>query len=140
MTACRARPQPRREAYRALTYVRIDANRLQRFLGASNGPGARLLRRKAERVAALARVYAAGHGSISAGIIVGPVQDKSIKVISTNPHTIFVHNRMPKHVIRPRRAKALRFTVGGQVVFARIVHHPGYKGDPFLTRALRDAG
>lgn len=29
------------------------------------------------------------------------------------------------HTIRPRRAKALRFVVGGRVVFARVVHHPG---------------
>jgi hypothetical protein len=120
--------------------VRIDASRLQRLLSFRGGPGERLLRRKAERVAALARVYAAPHGSIPAGIIVGPVADKSVKVISTNPHTAFVHNGTRPHIIRPRRARALRFEVDGRIVFAKIVHHPGYRGDPFLTRALRDAG
>jgi hypothetical protein len=29
------------------------------------------------------------------------------------------------HVIEPRNAKALRFIIGGRVVFARRVHHPG---------------
>lgn len=29
------------------------------------------------------------------------------------------------HTIRPRNAKALRFVVGGRVVFAKVVHHPG---------------
>ena len=29
------------------------------------------------------------------------------------------------HVIRPRRAKALRFVSGGRIVFAKVVHHPG---------------
>ena len=32
------------------------------------------------------------------------------------------------HVIVPRRARALRFLVGGRVVFARRVMHPGTQG------------
>ncbi|AXP07816.1 hypothetical protein [Streptomyces phage phiSAJS1] len=121
--------------------VRIDQSRLQRLLSAVGGPGNRLLIRKAERVADLARAYAAGHGSIPEGITVGPVEGKSIKVISTNPHTIFVHNGTPRHPIRPRRPGGyLRFQVDGRTVYARAVNHPGYRGDPFLTKALRDAG
>ena len=124
--------------------VRIDASRLQRLLGANGGPGARLLQRKAERVAALARVYSASHGSIPEGIIVGPTVDKSVKVISTNPHTILVHNGSRPHIIRPipsrRPGGYLRFVQNGRVRYAKIVHHPGYRGDPFLTKALRDAG
>ena len=121
--------------------VRIDANRLQRLLGANGGPGARLLQRKAERVAALARVYSASHGSIPQGIIVGPVVDKSIKVISTNPHTIFVNNGTRPHIIRPRRrGGVLRFVQNGAVRYARLVHHPGNRAYRFMERALRDAG
>lgn len=120
--------------------VRIDQSRLQRLVSAVGGPGQRLLQRKAERVADLARTYAAGHGSIPEGIQVGPVTGKSVKVLSTNIHTILVHNGSRRHPIRPRRAGGwLRFEVGGRVVYARAVNHPGYKGDPFLTRALRDA-
>lgn len=121
--------------------VRIDQSRLQRLLSAVGGPGDRLLLRKAEAVATLARRYAAGHGSIPEGIVVGPVMDKSVKVLSTNPHTVLVHNGSRRHQIRPRRAGGwLRFEVGGRVVYARQVNHPGYRGDPFMTRALRDAG
>ena len=120
--------------------VQIDANRLQRLLGAQGGPGSRLLLRKAERVAALARQYAAPHGSIPAGIVVGPVQDKSVKVLSTNIHTVLVHNGSRPHPIRPRRRGGyLRFVVGGVTRYARVVNHPGYRGDDFLTRALRNA-
>ena len=105
------------------------------------GAGQRMLERKAARVAALARVNAASKGSISQGIVVGPVIDKRIQVISTNPHTLLVHNGSPRHFIRPRRAGGrLRFMVGGRLVFARVVDHPGYRGNPFLTDALRDAG
>lgn len=121
--------------------VRIDQSRLQRLLSAVGGPGNRLLLRKAERVADLARAYAAGHGSIPDGIIVGPVVGKSVKVISTNIHTVLVHNGSRRHPIRPRRPGGyLRFQVDGRTVYARAVNHPGFRGDPFLTKALRDAG
>lgn len=42
------------------------------------------------------------------------------------------------HIIRPKNAKALRFRVGGRIVYARVVHHPGTRARPFLDRALRD--
>lgn len=42
------------------------------------------------------------------------------------------------HVIRPRNARVLRFVVGGQVVYAKFVNHPGTRANPFLDRALRE--
>ncbi|MEU4106323.1 HK97 gp10 family phage protein [Streptomyces tanashiensis] len=42
------------------------------------------------------------------------------------------------HIIRPRRAKALKFKVGGRTVYAKVVHHPGTRARPFLDRALAD--
>lgn len=47
----------------------------------------------------------------------------------------FVEDGTRPHVIRPRTAKALRFTVGGQVVFARYVNHPGTRARPFMRNA-----
>lgn len=38
--------------------------------------------------------------------------------------------------IEPRNAKALRFVVGGETVFARRVNHPGTRAKPFLVPAL----
>lgn len=43
------------------------------------------------------------------------------------------------HVIQPKNKKALRWPVGGKFVFAREVHHPGYKGDPWMVRAAAEA-
>jgi hypothetical protein len=121
--------------------VRIDQSRLQRLLSAVGGPGDRLLRRKAERVAALARQYSAHNGSIAEGIVVGPVIDKSIRVTSTNPHSLYVNSGTRPHRIVPRRrGGVLRFVVDGRPVFARVVNHPGFRGTHFMERALRDGG
>jgi len=43
------------------------------------------------------------------------------------------------HIIRPVRAKALRFEVNGEVVFARLVHHPGTRPYPWLMPAFERA-
>lgn len=50
----------------------------------------------------------------------------------------FVHDGTRPHIIRPRRAQALRFAVGGRIVYARRVRHPGTRARPFLDRALRE--
>lgn len=50
----------------------------------------------------------------------------------------YVNDGTRPHIIRPRRAQALRFVVGGQIVFARVVRHPGTRANPFLDRALRE--
>lgn len=42
------------------------------------------------------------------------------------------------HIIRPKNAKTLRFKVGGRVVYAKVVHHPGTRPRPFLDRALNE--
>ena len=56
------------------------------------------------------------------------------------PHARYHHDGTRPHQILPVRAKMLRFTVGGQVVFARVVNHPGTKANPYLVDAARAAG
>jgi len=46
------------------------------------------------------------------------------------------HDGAAPHIIRARRARALRFTMNGQVMFRTQVRHPGSRGTKFLTRAL----
>ena len=70
----------------------------------------------------------------------GPVVAKTVKITSTNIHSLFVHEGTRPHRIVPRRrGGVLRFQVGGRTVYARAVNHPGNRADKFLTRALRDA-
>lgn len=49
-----------------------------------------------------------------------------------------VHDGTRPHIIRPRRARALRFRMGGRIVYAKFVRHPGTRARPFLDRALRE--
>ncbi|MGH3476808.1 MAG: hypothetical protein ACRDQD_08215 [Nocardioidaceae bacterium] len=51
-------------------------------------------------------------------------------------YALMVHQGTAPHEIRPVRARALRFTVGGDVVFATRVMHPGTQGQPWLRTAL----
>lgn len=54
-------------------------------------------------------------------------------------YAALVNDGTRPHVIRPRRADGvLRFRVGGRVVYARVVNHPGTRARPFLDRALRE--
>lgn len=57
---------------------------------------------------------------------------------STARYSRFVHDGSRPHVIVPRRARALRFTIGGRVVFSKRVFHPGYRGNPYLASAVQD--
>lgn len=63
-------------------------------------------------------------------------------VTSTHPATIFVVNGTRPHMIFPRRNRPnphLRFTVGGRVVYAKMVSHPGTRPNGFMIEALRQA-
>jgi len=50
-------------------------------------------------------------------------------------YALFVHFGTRPHDIRPTKRKALRWEKNGVFHFAKTVHHPGYKGDPFMERA-----
>ncbi|MDD4984189.1 MAG: hypothetical protein PHQ43_00170 [Dehalococcoidales bacterium] len=49
----------------------------------------------------------------------------------------FVREGTAPHEIRPVRAKALRFQIGGQIVFARKVNHPGTAANPYHVRVYQ---
>lgn len=62
-------------------------------------------------------------------IVIGPDLEQA-------PYAGYVEFGTAPHEIRPKTAKALRFTIGGQVVFARVVHHPGTKPAYYVARAF----
>ena len=51
------------------------------------------------------------------------------------------HSGSGPYIIRPRRKKALRFVINGEVVIVKKVNHPGIppmQGRPWLKRALEE--
>lgn len=53
------------------------------------------------------------------------------------PEALFVHWGTKAHEIKPKRKgkSTLRWSAGGVFHFAKKVQHPGYRGDPWMTRA-----
>jgi len=123
--------------------IRIDQAALDRLLHHRDGLVGRDLQRRADRVARAARQWAPG--SMPQQIPEPTINrrgagDLSATIVSRHFATLFVVRGTPRHTIRPRPGtKALRFTVAGRTVFARVVNHPGTQPNDFLTKALREA-
>lgn len=130
-------------------YIRHRIPEYQEFQSPTGMTG-RWLAKEAQKVAHIARLEAPKPGSSpyatgeTAGSIVagrprvgrsGPVVDVS----SVTDHAQYVHDPTPPHFIRPRRKTLLKFFSPGraQMIYTKIVRHPGTKGNPFLLRALQ---
>lgn len=55
---------------------------------------------------------------------------------TTAPHADFVLEGTRPHEIVPVNAQALRFEVGGEVVFATRVQHPGTQAQPIIEESI----
>lgn len=51
----------------------------------------------------------------------------------------FVREGTSAHIIKPKKAKALRFQIGNRVIFAKQVNHPGTRANKYHFRAMRIA-
>ncbi|MFH9439019.1 hypothetical protein [Streptomyces rochei] len=118
--------------------VRLEPGRLARFLRLRGGPVERRLRRRTSRTADIAKGLAPGSmpDYIDWHIEQGPRGLEGV-ITCDHPATHFVLNGTRPHLIKPRRAKALRFEVDGRVVYAKIVRHPGTAANNFMAEALR---
>ncbi|KPI33262.1 hypothetical protein OV450_1350 [Actinobacteria bacterium OV450] len=119
--------------------VRLEPGRLARALRLRGGIVERRLRARTEKVAAIARSEAPG--SMGRGIVTRIEQvprGLAGVITSTHPASVYVLGGTRPHLIRPRRRNGvLRFEVGGDVVYTRLVRHPGTRANNFLERALR---
>ena len=120
--------------------VRLDRGQLARVI---QGEARRTINERAQQVLNRAKVLApVDTGRLRAS---GKIRYSSLfsfrpkaTVIFDTDYAAFVNDGTRPHVIRPRNKQVLRFTVGGRVVFAKVVHHPGTRPNPFLDRALSE--
>jgi hypothetical protein len=118
--------------------VQINQGAIARMLRLRTGPAARNLARRTERTAGIAEEEAPGSMGRYVSWVVedGPGGLRGV-ITCDHPKVRLVLDGTRPHLIRPRNRKALRFEVGGSVVFAKLVRHPGTRANDFLGRALR---
>jgi hypothetical protein len=61
------------------------------------------------------------------------------EILSPQSYSKFVESPTRPHIIRARNAQSLRFVVGGRVVLAKQVSHPGTRGYPFMGPGYQQA-
>lgn len=124
------------------TSFNLDRSRVERMLRLPGGLVHRNMERRVRRAEAEAIRTAPGSVGqhIRASIQHGPGGEFRGVIRSSHPASIYLVNGTRPHMIFPRRpGGVLRFTVGGQVVYARFVSHPGTKPNHWLRDSLRAA-
>lgn len=119
--------------------VRVDPGRIARLLRARGSIAYRKMSQRTERVARIAEQEAPGSMGryISWKIVEGPRGLQGV-IVCDHPAVRWVIEGTRPHLIRPRRRNGvLRFEVDGQVVYTRLVRHPGTRPNDFMGRALR---
>ncbi|MFF5655197.1 hypothetical protein [[Kitasatospora] papulosa] len=118
--------------------VTLQPHVISRLLRRRGGKVRQKLSQRTERVANYAEAEAPGSMGdyVSWKVTEGPRGLQGV-VVCDHPAVKFVLDGTRPHIIRPRRASALRFETGGRVVFARMVRHPGTRANNFMARALR---
>jgi hypothetical protein len=71
-----------------------------------------------------------------ASTIVKEVSDCKASINVLAPYAMYLVKGTRPHIIRPVNASVLAFqSVSGKMVFARLVHHPGTKPNPWMQQA-----
>lgn len=60
-----------------------------------------------------------------------------VEAVVDTEYAEYVSGGTRPHVIKPRIAKVLRFTIGGRTVYATKVNHPGTRPNPWWTDSIR---
>jgi hypothetical protein len=124
------------------TSFNLDRGRIERMLRLPGGMVYRNMERRLRRVEveAIRRAPGSMGRTIRAQIRRGPGGDFQGVINVRHPAALYVIGGTRPHRIQPRRPNGvLRFTVNGQVVYAKYVMHPGTKPNDFLREALRAA-
>jgi len=64
--------------------------------------------------------------------------DGNTLTISIVDYALFVEFGTSPHIIKPKDKQALKFKAGGEFIFAKEVHHPGTRPNPFIRNTLRN--
>lgn len=128
--------------------VRVDAGPLKAIKGGIRGRMRELVEEQAQRTKEYAREEAPvsqdaeGHTHLRDTIYVraAPGSGRAEFIVGTTSLiAVFLTKGTRPHIIVPRRATALRFSINGQEVFSKFVNHPGTAPNDFMGRAAERA-
>lgn len=77
-------------------------------------------------------------GELSKSHVVEPMGNTGAILSANTPYARAVHDGRPAITIKPKRGKALKWSGPDGPQFARAVHQPARKGNPWLTRAVEE--
>lgn len=108
----------------------------------NNAGISRVTNERLMRVARAVGVSSARRVNVDTGLLrstrsVQNVGPKVARVAYRARYAKAVHDGSRPHIIRAANGGLLANKATGQV-FGTVVHHPGYKGNPYLTGALRE--
>jgi hypothetical protein len=101
--------------------------------------GMHMARRGAMIVAAAKRQVGVKTGALRASIHMRHSRrgvGQAIQVGSPLKYALAHHEGTRPHIIVPNRARVLRFSAGGRVVYTHAVRHPGTRANKYLTDNL----
>lgn len=136
-----------------MAVVKMDVNAIARMIRSPDGPVMRATAEIATRTQVIAKQRVGvgadperGGRHLRDRIVKRFIVDSkgpAIALVAEEPHATYHHEGTAPHIIRPVRAKVLRFPVSkgsGTFVYAPEVHHPGTQPNRFLTDAARATG
>jgi hypothetical protein len=121
--------------------VKMNTVAIRNMLRSPTGPVGRRIAVKGKEIERLATEKARKHNMQNwvHSTPLPTVLGTSWLVYCDHPASLFVLKGTRPHVIRSHGSWPLRNRKTGEV-FGPVVHHPGFAGDPFLTRAMEEAG
>lgn len=123
--------------------IDMDILRIRSMLRSPSGPVGRAVIERGKVIEARAKQLAAKHGTMANGVIsftTPTLLGTEVYVYSTHPASIYVLKGTKPHDINYPQPTAINFKgkIGWRTV--SVVHHPGYRGDDFLGKAMREVG
>jgi len=116
---------------------RAFSQAFQRLSRDIRGAAELIVRKAAERAEGLLRERAPRRTGRMAEDVGSTIYGRMAIVGFRTHYARFLEFGTRPHEIRPRRARALRFSMGGRIIFARRVLHPGIR-PRYLVRAVAE--
>lgn len=120
--------------------IQIDMADLQRFIEAGGKAVQEAIKMMATEVwGGVMKEAPVDHGRLAGSFQLEQTGEVDWRISSNVEYALAVHEGTSARRIYPTNARALRFEVGGQEIFAKWVDHPGTAPNPYADRAIDKA-